>query len=118
MVLKTKKLVECARKDVMWAADGGKKSAGMEVDASEGRGGVNGEKDGRRERRRCGFQEADAGKKVDSKVSIMRSKKWKKRKSFGVRKTDMKQDPREPSAGERLEHEKHICLSGAGAGIA
>ena len=36
----------------------------------------------------------------------------------GLRKTERKQDPREPSAEERLEHEKRICHSGVGAGIA
>ena len=35
MVLKTKKLEEGTRKDLKWAEDGGKKFAGMEVDANE-----------------------------------------------------------------------------------
>ena len=35
MVLKTKKLEEGTRKDVRWAEDGGKKFAGMEVDAND-----------------------------------------------------------------------------------
>ena len=35
MVLKTKKLEEGMRKDVRWAEDGGKKFAGMEVDAND-----------------------------------------------------------------------------------
>ena len=35
MVLKTKKLEEGTRKGLKWAEDGGKKFAGMEVDANE-----------------------------------------------------------------------------------
>ena len=35
MVLKTKKLEEGTEKEVRWAEDGGKKFAGMEVDANE-----------------------------------------------------------------------------------
>ena len=38
MVLKTRKLEEGAKKDLKWAEDGGKKFAGMQVDANEEEG--------------------------------------------------------------------------------
>ena len=33
---------------------------------------------------------------------------------YGLRKSDRKQDPREPSAKKQLEHEKTHCRSGVG----
>ena len=63
--------------------------------------------------RRGGFQAADAGAGVNSKTGQHhKTEAREEEEEFGLRKTERKQDPREPSAEERLEHEKtHLSFT-------